>query len=68
MGNESSKKAAANIRSKKVLQLIKPGPSSSLVHNHLENAKKSRVLQLKKYGIKTVPSAIEEVKRFNYIK
>lgn len=60
MGNESSKKST-NSRSKDVLKILKTGPSSSVVQNHLENARKSRVLQLKKCDIKIVPSAIEEV-------
>ncbi|CAD5211678.1 unnamed protein product [Bursaphelenchus okinawaensis] len=59
MGNEQSSSSKKAIT--KGLGVIKGGPSNSKVQSHLENAKKSRILQLKNCNIKTVPEAIDEV-------
>lgn len=57
MGNESSK-SKTGLRSFN----LKSGPFSSILQQHLENAKKSRVLQLKNFGLKVFPPIIENVK------
>lgn len=60
MGNDSSKSIPGHGKKKLSLSL-KPGPSSSVVQRHLENARKSRVLQLKNTGLKQLPIQIKEV-------
>ena len=64
MGNESSKKSAdgdgpSNKHS--IIPSLKKGPSSSVVQRHLENARKSRVLQLKGCNVKEIPPVLQEV-------
>lgn len=61
MGNDSSKSPSG--RAKKGLGIsLKSGPSSSTVQRHLENAQKSRVLQLKGCNLKSLPEQAEQVK------
>lgn len=60
MGNESSKQGKSSASLKTPFSL-KSGPSSTVVQRHLENARKTRVLQLKETGLKVIPTALEEV-------
>ncbi|MFH4978211.1 hypothetical protein AB6A40_004920 [Gnathostoma spinigerum] len=61
MGNDSSKHGGQVDRKKLPLSL-RSGPSSSTMRRHLENATKSRILQLKACGLKAFPEQIETVK------
>lgn len=65
MGNESSKSKTGSVLRPFSL---KSGPSSSVVQQHLENAQKSRILQLKGSGLKAVPPVIKNVFIFFTIK
>ena len=63
-GATSSSSAAANAaqRLQKALPAaIKPGPSSAVIQRHMDQARKSKTLQLKATGLKQVPAIIEEV-------
>lgn len=69
MGNEPSKtkhgttSAASSSRPTATLPFsLKSGPSTALVQRHLDNAKKTRVLQLRGCGMKTVPNPLEDVR------
>lgn len=70
MGNDSSKSklsstaaATHGTSGRKKLSLgIKRGPSISVIQRHLETAQKSRVLQLRNCGIKTLPEQLQEVR------
>ncbi|KAM3720133.1 Leucine-rich repeat-containing protein [Dirofilaria immitis] len=68
MGNDPSKSKSSTeaethgTSGKKKLGLrIKHGPSSSMIQRHLETAQKSRVLQLRNYGMKILPEKLQEV-------
>ncbi|KAI6184495.1 Leucine-rich repeat-containing protein 57 [Aphelenchoides bicaudatus] len=62
MGNKDSKHGGgASSSANAIVSSLKSGPSSSKVHQHLENAKKSRILQLKNCNIKEIPSSVDEV-------
>uniref|UniRef100_A0A8R1DZ09 Disease resistance R13L4/SHOC-2-like LRR domain-containing protein n=1 Tax=Caenorhabditis japonica TaxID=281687 RepID=A0A8R1DZ09_CAEJA len=56
MGNESSKTKSFGDNARKLIG--KSGPSTSTVNKHLEMASKSRILQLKGTGLKSVPEEI----------
>ncbi|KHJ86178.1 leucine Rich repeat-containing domain protein, partial [Oesophagostomum dentatum] len=65
MGNESSKapkgssgKSGGGVASTLGLR---SGPSQSTVQRHIENARKSRILQLKGCGLKSMPPALNEL-------
>ncbi|KHN72365.1 Leucine-rich repeat-containing protein 57 [Toxocara canis] len=60
MGNDSSKTRGAHGK-RGIGIALKSGPSSTTVQRHLENARKSRILQLKSCGLKTVPEQLNEV-------
>lgn len=65
MGNKESKQqGSSGSTANSIVSSLKPGPSSSKVNLHLENAKKSRILQLKNSNIKEIPNAIDEVSLF----
>ncbi|CAI4231686.1 unnamed protein product [Auanema sp. JU1783] len=59
MGNETSKGSSA--KSSGGGLGLKSGPSSNVVQRHIENARKSRILQLKNTGIKKLPDALQQV-------
>ncbi|GMT13722.1 hypothetical protein PFISCL1PPCAC_5019, partial [Pristionchus fissidentatus] len=66
MGNDASKggkppKSGPNLGSKNP---FKSGPSSSVVAQHIENARKSRVLQLKNHGLRAAPDQLSAVAEF----
>jgi hypothetical protein len=64
MGNKDSKHGggtSGGSSANAIVSSLKSGPSSSKVNSHLENAKKSRILQLKNCNIKEIPNAIDEV-------
>ncbi|ETN71026.1 leucine Rich repeat-containing domain protein [Necator americanus] len=63
MGNESSKAAKASSGKGRVATSlgIGSGPSQSTVQRHIDNARKSRILQLKACGLKSMPSALNEL-------
>ncbi|KJH44417.1 leucine Rich repeat-containing domain protein [Dictyocaulus viviparus] len=58
MGNESSKtKPGKTINSLG----LRVGPSQSTIQRHVDNARKSRILQLKSCGLKSIPHALNEL-------
>ncbi|GMS83141.1 hypothetical protein PENTCL1PPCAC_5316, partial [Pristionchus entomophagus] len=67
MGNDSSKrggkssKAGPSLGSKNP---FKSGPSPAVLAQHMDNAKKSRILQLKNHGLKTAPAELAHVAEF----
>ncbi|CAJ0608636.1 unnamed protein product [Cylicocyclus nassatus] len=62
MGNDSSKAHKASSKGGVASTLgIRAGPSQSTVQRHIENAKKSRILQLKGCGLKAMPQALNEL-------
>lgn len=68
MGNDSSKwqsdkstKSSINLKKKGLGFNLKTGPSSSTVQKHIDNAQKSRVLQLRDYNLKHLPEQLFEV-------
>ncbi|KAL3993676.1 Leucine rich repeat family protein [Acanthocheilonema viteae] len=63
MGNDSSKSATTHRTSgrKKLSLGVKRGPSVSVIQRHLETAQKSRVLQLRNFGMKILPEQLQEV-------
>ncbi|KAK6733167.1 hypothetical protein RB195_017122 [Necator americanus] len=63
MGNESSKAPKASSGKGRVATSlgIGSGPSQSTVQRHIDNARKSRILQLKACGLKSMPSALNEL-------
>ncbi|KIH51115.1 leucine Rich repeat-containing domain protein [Ancylostoma duodenale] len=60
MGNESSK-APKSSAGKGWRHRLRSGPSQSTVQRHIENARKSRILQLKACGLKSMPTALNEL-------
>lgn len=60
MGNESSKTKHSG---KGVASSIglRAGPSNATIQRHIENARKSRILQLKSCGLKSFPQSLEEL-------
>ncbi|EPB77416.1 leucine Rich repeat-containing domain protein [Ancylostoma ceylanicum] len=63
MGNESSKAPKGSTGKGGVASSLglRSGPSQSTVQRHIENARKSRILQLKACGLKSMPSALNEL-------
>lgn len=64
MGNESSKShqsASTKKSSSGILSTLKPGPSNAVIQQHLNTAKKTRVLSLKASNLKLIPSNLIEV-------
>uniref|UniRef100_A0A0N5AV00 Leucine-rich repeat-containing protein 40 n=1 Tax=Syphacia muris TaxID=451379 RepID=A0A0N5AV00_9BILA len=69
MGNDSSKKSGShnteasstNLKRKGISVNFKTGPSSSTVQKHIDNAQKSRVLQLRNCNLKNLPEQLFEV-------
>ncbi|VDM67760.1 unnamed protein product [Strongylus vulgaris] len=63
MGNDSSKAHKASAKASGVASSlgIRSGPSQSTVQRHIDNAKKSRILQLKGCGLKSMPQALNEL-------
>ncbi|KAH7718019.1 leucine Rich Repeat family protein [Aphelenchoides avenae] len=64
MGNQQpsqARPAGPAVTTKLSAFSLKSGPSSATVTRHLDNAKKSRILQLKGCHLKVVPNVLEEV-------
>uniref|UniRef100_A0A1I7XUL0 Leucine-rich repeat-containing protein 57 n=1 Tax=Heterorhabditis bacteriophora TaxID=37862 RepID=A0A1I7XUL0_HETBA len=63
MGNDSSKASKSSSgKTSGINSLgIKSGPSSATVQKHIENAKKSRILQMKGCGLKKFPDSLTEL-------
>lgn len=59
MGNESSKTKSGKGVSCSLG--IRAGPSNATIQRHIDNARKSRILQLKSCGLKSLPQSLEEL-------
>ncbi|KAK6023164.1 leucine Rich repeat-containing domain protein, partial [Ostertagia ostertagi] len=61
MGNDSSKSKSSGNKGVASTLGIRAGPSQATVQRHIENAQKSRILQLKSCGLKTLPPSLNEL-------
>ncbi|KAK6055260.1 leucine Rich repeat-containing domain protein [Cooperia oncophora] len=61
MGNDSSKSKSSTSKGITSTLGIKAGPSQATVQRHIDNAQKSRILQLKSCGLKALPSSLNEL-------
>ncbi|XGW12183.1 hypothetical protein V3C99_013123 [Haemonchus contortus] len=61
MGNDSSKSKSSSSKGVASTLGIRAGPSQATVQRHIENAQKSRILQLKSCGLKALPSSLDEL-------
>ncbi|WKX92874.1 hypothetical protein Q1695_010701 [Nippostrongylus brasiliensis] len=61
MGNESSKSKSPGAKVTSALG-IKTGPSQTTIQKHMDNAQKSRILQLKSCGLRSVPPSLHELR------
>ncbi|VDO68986.1 unnamed protein product [Heligmosomoides polygyrus] len=61
MGNESSKSKSSSSKGVASSLGIRAGPSQTTIQRHIDNAQKSRILQLKACGLKSLPPSLNEL-------